>query len=100
MPTVRPLLLFLLALGLSGCGGTYLRVTTSSGRTYYCKQGEVVHGKPAGYVVFKDLATGKKVRVPENEYMSEKVSRGTVFSHQVDSALYKGQERDEQQMRR
>ena len=100
MPIVRPLLLFALALCLGGCGSSYLRVSTSSGRTYYVKKGDVVYGKPAGYVVFKDLATGKKVRVPENEYTSEKVSRGTVMVHQVDSALYKGQERDEQQMRR
>jgi hypothetical protein len=96
----RLLTLLLLALLIGGCGGTYYRISTRAGKTYYVKGSDIRHGDPKGYVVFKDLGTGRRVRVGENDYMQEKVSRSTVFAHQVDDALYKGQERDQQQMLR
>ena len=73
MPRLLALLVLVLLIG--GCGGTYYRIS-------------------------KDLGTGRRVRVGESDYLQEKVSRSTVFAHQVDNALYKGQERDEQRMLR
>ncbi len=98
MPRLLPLLL--VALFLGGCASKYYRIQTRGGKTYYAKGSDIRHDDPKGYDVFKDLGTGRRVRVRANDYMMEEVSRSTVFSHQVDDALYKGQERDQQKMLR
>jgi hypothetical protein len=96
----RLLTLLLVALFIGGCASKYYRISTRGGKTFYVKGSDIRHDDPKGYDVFKDLATGRRVRVGANDYMKEEVKRSTVLSHQVDSVLYKGQERDEQQMLR
>lgn len=66
----------------------YVRITTSTDRTYFARREEIDTDERSGRIVFEDLVSGRTVRLDPGSYTMRSSSRGEVLSRRTKRAVY------------